>query len=47
MYKIIIITALIFSSNLIYGQSGQFFDAPFGGGIGYVPAWYIPNVESC
>jgi hypothetical protein len=45
MYKIIIITALIFSSNIIYGQSGQFFDAPFGGGIGYVPAWYIPNVD--
>jgi hypothetical protein len=45
MYKIIIITALICSSNLIYGQSGQFFDAPFGGGIGYVPAWYIPNVD--
>ncbi len=45
MYKIIIFTALIFSSNIIYGQSGQFFDAPFGGGIGYVPAWYIPNVD--
>jgi hypothetical protein len=30
---------------MIYGQSGQFFDAPFGGGIGYVPAWYIPNVD--
>jgi len=45
MYKIIIFTALIFSSNIIYGQAGQFFDAPFGGGIGYVPAWYIPNVD--
>jgi len=45
MYKIIIFTTLIFSSNIIYGQSGQFFDAPFGGGIGYVPAWYIPNVD--
>jgi len=45
MYKIILFTALIFSSNLIYGQAGQFFDAPFGGGIGYVPAWYIPNVD--
>ena len=30
---------------MIYGQSGQFFDAPFGGGIGYVPAWYIPNID--
>jgi len=30
---------------MVYGQAGQFFDAPFGGGIGYVPAWYIPNVN--
>ncbi|MCW8804386.1 MAG: hypothetical protein OQK57_08310 [Ignavibacteriaceae bacterium] len=33
------------SNIIIYGQAGQFFDAPFGGGIGYVPAWYIPNID--
>jgi len=38
--------AILFSTGtMLYGQEGQFFDAPFGGGIGYVPAWYIPNVS--
>lgn len=45
MYKTIIFSVLIISSTLVYGQAGQFFDAPFGGGIGYVPAWYIPNIS--
>jgi len=45
MYKTIIIAILFLSSTMVYGQAGQFFDAPFGGGIGYVPAWYIPNVN--
>ena len=26
-----------------FGQDKKFFDAPFGGGIGYVPAWYLPD----
>jgi hypothetical protein len=45
MYKKLILSTLILSSIVVYGQSGQFFDAPFGGGIGYVPAWYIPNID--
>jgi len=45
MYKITIFVTLFLFSATIYGQAGQFFDAPFGGGIGYVPAWYIPNVD--
>ena len=45
MYKITIFMALLLASSPIYGQAGQFFDAPFGGGIGYVPAWYIPNID--
>lgn len=45
MHKILVISILLFSSVFVNGQSGQFFDAPFGGGIGYVPAWYIPNVD--
>jgi len=44
MYKSIIIAILFLTGTMVYGQAGQFFDAPFGGGIGYVPAWYIPNV---
>jgi hypothetical protein len=45
MYKKLILSTLILSSMMVYGQSGQFFDAPFGGGIGYVPAWYVPNID--
>ena len=45
MYKRILFAILFLTTSIIYGQSGQFFDAPFGGGIGYVPAWYIPNVD--
>jgi hypothetical protein len=36
---VIIFTALNFPQ-----QQKKYFDAPFGGGIGYVPAWYIPNL---
>jgi hypothetical protein len=45
MYKKLIFTIFFFATIYSYGQPGQFFDAPFGGGIGYVPAWYIPNVD--
>jgi hypothetical protein len=45
MYKSIIMAILFLTGTMLYGQAGQFFDAPFGGGIGYVPAWYIPNVS--
>jgi hypothetical protein len=45
MYKTIIMAILFLTGTMLYGQAGQFFDAPFGGGIGYVPAWYIPNVS--
>lgn len=45
MYKKILIASLFLTTTFVYCQSGQFFDAPFGGGIGYVPAWYIPNID--
>ena len=45
MHKRILFSILFLTTSIIYGQSGQFFDAPFGGGIGYVPAWYIPNID--
>lgn len=45
MHKRILFTILFLTTSIIYGQSGQFFDAPFGGGIGYVPSWYIPNID--
>lgn len=45
MYKKLLIASLFLTTSLVYSQSGQFFDAPFGGGIGYVPAWYMPNIN--
>ncbi len=45
MYKPIILGLFFFFNSTVFGQAGQFFDAPFGGGIGYVPGWYIPNVD--
>jgi hypothetical protein len=44
MHKKLLFIIFFLSNLVIYGQTGQFFDAPFGGGIGYVPAWYIPNL---
>jgi hypothetical protein len=26
-------------------QDKQYFDAPFGAGGGFIPGWYIPNVD--
>jgi hypothetical protein len=44
IYKLSV--ALLFSISVsLFGQSGKFFDAPFGGGGGYVPAWYIPKLD--
>ena len=45
MHKTLLFIILFLTSTEIFGQAGQFFDAPFGGGIGYVPAWYIPNLD--
>lgn len=45
MYKKLLFSVFLLTNFSLYSQSGQFFDAPFGGGIGYVPAWYIPNLD--
>jgi hypothetical protein len=34
--------ALSYSAN---SQTTKYFDAPFGGGIGFVGGWNIPNVD--
>jgi hypothetical protein len=43
------LTLIIFLVSVItvftQGQQKKYFDAPFGGGVGYVPAWYIPNID--
>ncbi len=45
MFNRLALVIFILSTGLIFGQSGKFFDAPFGGGGGYVPAWYVPKVD--
>ena len=45
MHKKFFILIFFLSSISAFSQQAQFFDAPFGGGIGYVPAWYIPDVK--
>lgn len=40
-----ILSIIIISSTIVYSQTGKFFDAPFGGGGGYVPSWYVPKVD--
>ncbi len=42
-YLILAIVSLFTALNFPQQQK-KYFDAPFGGGIGYVPAWYIPNL---
>jgi len=46
MNKFLILAIVInFTAVTFPQQQKKYFDAPFGGGIGYVPAWYIPNFD--
>lgn len=46
MKKIHFIALLIlFGFSTIHSQTEEYFDAPFGGGLGYNPGWIIPNVD--
>ncbi|GMR25647.1 MAG: hypothetical protein BMS9Abin39_0960 [Ignavibacteria bacterium] len=46
MNKFLILAIVInFTAITFTQQQKKYFDAPFGGGIGYVPAWYIPNID--
>ncbi len=36
---------LIFFSSAVFAQESTFYDAPFGGGGGYVGGWIIPKVD--
>jgi hypothetical protein len=40
-----ILFLLIFISTAVFAQESSFYDAPFGGGGGYVGGWIIPNVN--
>ena len=45
MIKFILFVLIIYTTSIFPQQQRKYFDAPFGGGIGYVPAWYLPNVD--
>jgi len=46
MSKFLVVLLVFLSSLALFGQQQKkYFDAPFGGGVGYVPAWYIPNID--
>ena len=46
MSKFLILAIIIsFTAINFPQQQKKYFDAPFGGGVGYVPAWYIPNLD--
>ncbi len=41
---VVIFFVLILTASL-YGQERKYFDTPFGGGGGYTPGWYFPNIN--
>jgi len=43
--KLTLIVVTISVISIFPQEQKKYFDAPFGGGVGYVPAWYIPNLE--
>ncbi|MEE9450508.1 MAG: hypothetical protein V3V72_10695, partial [Ignavibacteriaceae bacterium] len=45
MRSVITLLIVFLLSIAIYSQQNKYFDAPFGGGIGYVPGWYVPNLN--
>ena len=45
MRSVITLLIVLFLSITVYSQQNKYFDAPFGGGIGYVPGWYMPNLN--
>ena len=42
---LIVFLIIIGFSKFIYSQDSQYFDAPFGGGGGFVPGWYVPSMD--
>lgn len=44
MKKLTLIIILLIT-GLTFGQQSKYFDAPFGGGGGFVPGWYIPKLD--
>ncbi len=43
---ILVLSSIIIFTISVYSQESSFFDAPFGGGVGYTPSWYFPNMSA-
>jgi hypothetical protein len=43
--KFFLIVLIVFTSIKIIPQERKYFDAPFGGGGGFIPGWFIPNID--
>jgi hypothetical protein len=47
MKKILLVTIVfLFLTFFNFAQESSFYDAPFGGGVGFTPFWFVPNVSS-
>ena len=44
--QLIYFLIFIVAAATLQSQDRKYFDSPFGGGGGYTPAWYFPNLES-
>ncbi|HSP87279.1 MAG TPA: hypothetical protein VLN45_04045 [Ignavibacteriaceae bacterium] len=44
--KQLLFVIFIVSVGTLNSQDKKFFDTPFGGGGGYTPGWYFPNLNS-
>jgi hypothetical protein len=40
-----VIIFLVIFSCMLFSQERKYFDTPFGGGGGYTPGWYFPNLD--
>jgi hypothetical protein len=43
--RILLILFVIAGAGFMFAQESSYFDSPFGGGIGYNPGWYKPNID--
>ncbi len=43
---VILFIILTITTGTLQSQDRKFFDTPFGGGGGYTPGWYFPNLKS-
>ncbi len=46
MKKLLTLLLVFFTALFIFPQQTKYFDAPFGGGGGYIPGWYIPKMDA-